>query len=122
MFEMKWDAGQTHGKKAGKKSTQNHTGIPVQTKSFLESSYGFSLNDVKVHYHSEKPAQLQALAYAQGNEVYVGPGQEKHLPHELMHVIQQKKGMVKPDKVINGVAVNTSKQLEREADAAENIR
>lgn len=89
-------------------------------KSFFESSYGFSLNDVKVHYSSEKPAQLQALAYAQGNKVYVAPGQERHLPHELMHVIQQKEGMVKPDKVIYGVTVNTSRQLEHEADAAEN--
>lgn len=54
------------------------------------------MKDVKVNYNSDKPAQLQAHAYAQGNEIHIAPGQEKHLPHEAWHVAQQKQGRVKP--------------------------
>lgn len=46
----------------------------------------------------------------------MGPEQEKHLPHELGHVVQQKKGMVSPTTHINGLAVNDEPALEREAD------
>jgi len=40
------------------------------------------MDDVQVHYNSGKPAQLNALAYAQGTDIHVAPRQEKHLPHE----------------------------------------
>jgi hypothetical protein len=50
---------------------------------------GFSFDDVKVHYNSDKPAQLQATAYTQGNQVHIAPGEERHLDHELGHVVQQ---------------------------------
>ena len=94
----------------------NATGIPAQMKETFESLSGFSFDDVRVHYNSEKPAQLQALAYTQGNQVYVAPGQEHHLGHELGHVIQQKQGRVKPTGQINGLSVNDAQDLEREAD------
>lgn len=91
-------------------------GIPLQMKRQIEAMFGLPLDDVCVHYNSDRPAQLQALAYTQGNQVYVGPEQEKHLPHELGHVVQQKKGMVSPTTHINGLAVNDEPALEREAD------
>jgi hypothetical protein len=47
------------------------------------------LDGVRVEYNSDKPAQLGAKAYTQGSRVYIAPGQEKHLGHELGHVIQQ---------------------------------
>lgn len=74
----------------------NLTGIPTQMKLDFERQSGLSFDDVRVHYNSDKPAQLKALAYTQGTQVYVGPGQERHLPHELGHVIQQKRGLVQP--------------------------
>ena len=74
----------------------NDTDMPDGLKSGIESLSGFSMNDVKVHYNSAKPAQLQAYAYAQGNDIHIGPGQEKHLPHEAWHVVQQKQGKVHP--------------------------
>ena len=37
------------------------------------------MDHVKVHYNSSQPAQLNALAYAQGSDIHIGPGQEKHL-------------------------------------------
>jgi hypothetical protein len=83
----------------------------------MENLSGMSLDDVKVNRNSDKPAQLQAHAYAQGTDIHLGPGQEKHLPHEAWHVVQQKQGRVKPTMQIKGkVNVNDDIGLEKEAD------
>ncbi|UII25819.1 DUF4157 domain-containing protein [Fulvivirga maritima] len=74
----------------------NKTGLPDNLKSGIESLSGHSLDDVKVHYNSGKPAQLNAHAYAQGTDIHLASGQERHLPHEAWHVVQQKQGRVKP--------------------------
>lgn len=95
---------------------QRKTGIPDNLQQQFESKSGYSFDDVRVHYNSQKPAQLQALAYTQGNEVYIGPGQEKHLKHELAHVVQQKQGIVRANSEINGQPLNTEEALERDAD------
>jgi hypothetical protein len=110
---------QTQQKSASDTAYQkkNSTGIPDTMKARFESVSGFSFDDVRVHYNSEKPAQLQALAYTQGNQVYIGPGQEKHLGHELGHVVQQKAGVVRPTGRIGNTAFNTDLMLEMEADA-----
>jgi len=94
----------------------NRTGMPDQLKTGIENLSGFSMDDVRVHYNSAKPAQLQAHAYAQGTDIHLGPGQEKHLPHEAWHVIQQKQGRVQPTMQLKGVAINDNEALEREAD------
>ena len=95
----------------------NQTGLPDHLKEGVENLSGIAMDDVKVHYNSDKPAQLQALAYAQGTDIHVGPGQEKHLPHEAWHVVQQKQGRVQPTMQMKGsVAVNDDKGLENEAD------
>ncbi|TLS52850.1 DUF4157 domain-containing protein [Paenibacillus antri] len=90
--------------------------MPDALKDGIESLSGSSLDDVKVHYNSSKPEQLQALAYAQGSEIHVGPGQEAHLPHEAWHVVQQRQGRVRPTLSANGVPVNDDAHLEHEAD------
>lgn len=94
----------------------NLTGIPTQMKLDFEQRSGLSFDDVRVHYNSDKPAQLQALAYTQGTQVYVGPRQERHLPHELGHVVQQKQGRVKTNGLIKNIPVNVEASLEHEAD------
>ncbi|MGH7870134.1 MAG: eCIS core domain-containing protein, partial [Candidatus Dormibacteraceae bacterium] len=71
---------------------------------------------MQVHYNSPKPARVQALAYTQGSDIYVGPGQEKYLAHEAWHVVQQKRGGVQPTMHLNGVAINDEEELEQEAD------
>ena len=48
----------------------------------IEELYGFSINDVRVQYNSDKPATVQALAYTQGTDTHVTSGQGQHLPHE----------------------------------------
>ncbi|ERJ59851.1 eCIS core domain-containing protein [Sphingobacterium paucimobilis] len=101
----------------GMESQSNSTGLPDNLKNGIESLSGYSMDDVKVHYNSVKPAQLQAHAYAQGTDIHVAPGQEKHLPHEAWHVVQQKQGRVKPTLQMKGnIAVNDNEALEKEAD------
>lgn len=96
---------------------KNNTGLPDNLKSGIESLSGYSMDDVKVHYNSSKPAQLQAHAYAQGTDIHLAQGQEKHLPHEAWHVVQQKQGRVKPTRQLKSkVAINDDFGLEREAD------
>jgi hypothetical protein len=96
----------------------DRTGLPDNLKAGVENLSGLSLDDVKVHYNSAKPATLQAHAYAQGTDIHITPGQEKHLPHEAWHVVQQKQGRVKPTlRMKGGVAVNDDNKLEVEADA-----
>ncbi|MEM0577634.1 eCIS core domain-containing protein [Flavobacterium polysaccharolyticum] len=95
----------------------NNTGLPDNLKSGIENLSGHSMDDVKVHYNSDKPAQLNAHAYAQGSQIHIASGQEKHLPHEAWHVVQQKQGRVKPTMQMKGkVNVNDDKGLEKEAD------
>jgi|TARA_R110002020_G_scaffold4110_2_gene18285 hypothetical protein len=92
-------------------------GLPDQLKSGIEQLSGIAMDDVTVHRNSSKPAQLQAHAYAQGTNIHLAPGQEKHLAHEAWHVVQQKQGRVNPTLQMKGnVAVNDDASLEREAD------
>jgi len=96
---------------------ENNTGLPDRVKSGIENLSGYSLDDVKVHYNSAKPAQLQAHAYAQGTNIHVAPGQERHIAHEAWHVVQQKQGRVKPTlQMKSGIPVNDEENLENEAD------
>ena len=91
--------------------------IPSTLKSRVEARSGISMDGVAVYYQSSRPAAVGALAYTQGNQVYIGPGQERHLGHELGHVVQQMQGRVKPTDTINGQPINDDTALEREADS-----
>ncbi len=94
----------------------NNTGLPDNLKSGMENLSGLDMSDVKVHYNSSKPAAVQAHAYTQGTDIHVASGQEKHLAHELGHVVQQMQGRVQPTTTISGMAVNDNAGLESEAD------
>ena len=96
--------------------TRNNTGLPDGLKSGIESLSGISMDNVKVHYNSSRPTQLNALAYAQGSDIHLAPGQEKHLPHETWHIVQQAQGRVKPTLQAKGVQINDEHHLEHEAD------
>ena len=61
----------------------------------LNSPIEHTLSDVKVHPNTQKHTHSGAQAYAAGSDIHSGPGQEKHLPHEAWHVVQQKQGRVK---------------------------
>jgi hypothetical protein len=98
-------------------AASNRGGLPGQLKSGIEALSGFDMSAVKVHFNSAKPAQLNAHAYAQGNDIHLGPGQEQHLPHEAWHVVQQAQGRVNTTRQLKGaVQINDDAGLEREAD------
>jgi hypothetical protein len=95
---------------------QNNTGLPDTLKAGIETLSGRTMDDVRVYYHSPKPAQVRAFAYTQGNTIHVAPGQERHLFHEAWHVVQQKEGRVRPTRQLHGVNINDDAYLENEAD------
>ena len=87
-----------------------------EIKKKVENISGVNLGDIKVHYNSAEPSKLNAHAFTKGKDIYMSPGSEKHLPHEMWHAVQQKQGRVKATGSIKGSAVNTNAALEREAD------
>lgn len=90
-------------------------GLPENLRAGIAALSGMDLSDVRVHRNSSKPAGIQAAAYAQGNDIHLGPGQERHLPHEAWHVVQQAQGRVKPTVSVAGTSVNDDPKLESEA-------
>lgn len=69
-------------------------GLPDKLKSGIEALSGMSMDHVRVHYNSPKPAQINAYAYTQGSDIHLAPGREHHLAHEAWHVVQQAQGRV----------------------------
>jgi hypothetical protein len=101
--------------KEAKTSNIHANGIPQPLKSGLERISNFDLSGVQVHRNSPKPSQINAAAYTQGNEIHLGPGQEKHLPHEGWHVVQQMQNRVVPTMQAKGATINNDPNLEQEA-------
>ncbi len=103
--------------RAGAGESGDQHGLPGRLRAGLESLSGLDLSGVRVHNNSEKPARLDAVAYAQGEDIYLGPGQNMHLPHEGWHVVQQMQGRVARATLrIDDVAINSDPDLEAEAD------
>jgi len=99
-------------------SAKNPTGLPERLKTGIESLSGVALDHVSVHRNSPRPVRLGALAFTQGTDIHIAPGQEQHLPHEAWHAVQQTQGRVRPTvHADGGVALNDDVALEREADA-----
>ena len=103
------------GGSAGPRSTVPE-GLPPQLRQQMEARSGISLLDVRVHPNSPLPGRIGAAAYASGDEIHLGPGQDRHLAHEAWHVVQQRQGRVPATVSFSGVRVNRSGPLEHEAD------
>ncbi|HEX2901717.1 MAG TPA: DUF4157 domain-containing protein, partial [Bacteroidia bacterium] len=96
---------------------QSSGGLPGDLVDGFAASTGHDLSDVKVHSNSDKPSQVGALAYAQGNDIHLGSGQEQHLAHEAAHIVQQREGRVQANTNVGGMPVNDQASLESEADS-----
>jgi Domain of unknown function (DUF4157) len=96
--------------------TTRPDGLPAQLRAGLESLSGQNLDDVRVVRGSSRPASVGALAYTQGNDIHLAPGQDQHLAHEAWHAVQQRQGRVTPTISVAGNAVNDDPALEHEAD------
>lgn len=94
---------------------KNSTGLPDNLKSGIENLSGHSMDDVKVHYNSALPAQLESHAYSKGLDIHTDSDKEKHLPHEAWHVVQENEERIKPTLPAT-VEVNNDHKLENEAD------
>jgi len=101
---------------SGSGDGSNSGGLPSGLRAGIESLSGHDVSDVQVHYNSSKPAAVGALAYTQGADIHVGPGQEQHLSHEAWHTVQQRQGRVQPTGSVAGLPLNDDPGLEREAD------
>lgn len=95
----------------------NKTGIPDNLKASIEYMSGYSLDHVRVHYNSDKPALMEAHAYTDGHDIYLASGAEEYLAHELWHIVQQMRNEVQETVQLKAkVAGNDNKGLERKAD------
>jgi hypothetical protein len=125
------NAGQPRGQSASDASTQckgaaespsparlatppGRGGLPAGLKAGIESLSGLDMSAVQVWTNSPGPARINALAYAQGDQIHLGPGQERHLAHEAWHVVQQKQGRVR-----STVLTQTGLRVRRRAKISE---
>lgn len=96
--------------------------LPQAVQSSMESLFGASFGDVRIHVGPEAPA-IGALAFTLGTDLYFAPGQyDPHTPrgqqllaHELTHVVQQRAGRVR-NPFGDGIAVVQDHALEAEAE------
>ena len=116
LLQGKFDTASAAPVQAAHEATRNETGMPDQLKTGIEALSGMDMSEVRVHANSAEPAQLNALAYTQGHDIHLAPGQERHIAHEAWHVVQQRQGRVKPTMQMEGAAINDDAGLEREAD------
>jgi hypothetical protein len=112
------------GKFPDSSKSGRNIGIPPGVQAKMEGALNTSLSDVKVHPNSDKATEVGALAYTQGTDIHVAPGQfspdttsgKKLLGHELTHVVQQSEGRVQPTGEVGGLPLNDNPALEHEAD------
>ena len=96
--------------------------LPPTIQKEYEKKSGVPLDDVRVHYNSEKPDRTNADAYAYGSNIFMRSAANILLEHEIGHVIQQKLGMVSPMQTIGTTPISTSDRLERTANSLGNLQ
>jgi hypothetical protein len=91
-------------------------GLPEPLVGGIQALSGLDLSDVRVVRRSEKPPSLGALACASDRRIDLAAGEERHLPHEAWHVVQQRQGRVARTSYVGRTPINDDPALEREAD------
>ncbi len=92
------------------------TALPATLRDGVFALSGVDLERVRVHSNSMWPERVDALAYADGDDIYLAPGADRHLAHEAWHVVQQRQGRVWANAQVDGVEINDDPTLEAEAD------
>lgn len=88
----------------------------------MERAFGTDFSTIRVH-QGPQAAEVDAVAYAQGEDLYFTPGTyapateagRELIAHELAHVVQQRSGRVAAPQG-QGAPINVDDGLEREAD------
>ena len=96
--EVGRDGGHISGELASRiRSASGGSPLADRTLARMESGFGASFSDVRVHADSPLPAQVAADAFTTGTDIHFAPGRyapgsgagEHLLAHELTHVVQQ---------------------------------
>lgn len=98
--------------------------MPFLVQRKMESSFGEDFSDVNIQKDSSQSTELNAHAFAIGNDIHFAPGMynpesqkgQELLGHELTHVVQQREGRVQPTVQKKGENINDDEGLEKEAD------
>lgn len=80
---------------SGSEAARGASTLPPGLRAGIAQLSGHDLAPVRVHYDSPRPARLDALAYAHGDDIHLAPGEEAQLPHEAWHLVQQRQGRVR---------------------------
>ena len=98
-------------------STPSYDSQSNKQLEYLKEAY-----KLHIHTNSPEPQKFGAKAFVKNGEIYIAPGEENTLKHELAHIYQQKTKNIPATDEINGQKVNTDPKLEKEADEiAQNI-
>jgi hypothetical protein len=108
---------------SSRKSKSNQTNIPDDVLERMETAFHADFAEVRVT-ESAAPAEIGAVALAQGTEIQFAPGRyqpqsaegQAVLGHELAHVIQHHEGRAEGAHA-KGLSVAIDAHLEDEADA-----
>ena len=107
---------EAQGERGEDRPASGGTPLAEAMRAKFERHFGLPMDDVRVHRNSDEPAKFDAGAYTYCTDIFIGPGQEDLLNHEMTHVAQQKLGQVRPTGMEHGMAVNRSPALEHSAD------
>jgi hypothetical protein len=112
-------------KKKQTPETSTDTKLPEEVQDKMEKSFGQDFGNVKIHKDSSSALELNAKAYAQGEDIHFAPGAfdplsksgQELIGHELTHVVQQRQKRVGKGEVHGkGIEMNQDASLEKEAD------
>ena len=101
--------------------------MPEETRYKMDMHFGGNVSKVRMFEGYEAP-QVNAKAFAQGNEIHFAPGQFRPgtpqgdfvIAHELEHVVQQNEKTVPATGVVEGFPVNSDPSLEDAASRSAN--
>lgn len=99
--------------------------LPGEVRSRMERTLNADFSTVRVHEGADATA-VGARAFTRGEHLHFAPGEFRPrsgegmrlVAHELAHVVQQRRGRVRPTGKVEGLALNDDPRLEHEADAA----
>lgn len=98
--------------------------LPANLQKKAEALLDEDFSSVNFYLNSVNALNLGAKAYAQGNNIHFAPGNynpystggQELIAHELVHVSQQRKGLVKPEILTSFGWMNNSENFENQAN------
>lgn len=97
--------------------------LPDDVRAMMEAMFDADFSEVRIHI-GPQAQRIGALAFTRGHHIFFDEGHyqpytaygRRLLAHELAHVRQQRRGLVRASAVRGDVLINDDVALEREAD------